>query len=230
MLHEFAAHMCDQLWEPTKRRTLMRACTYKSLQTLTKPALCIPATYKHQSWVWSSGVWVTGTKTDGAPAYELRRHPKDRMLIKEMYPRRLHKETRRCILKSWFHIYQNKRIYHQRNHSDAGICVPPESSSKVWVKLKKKKKTKSLLLWEQVACVFLCFLSPSFQVTLMDRMPAEQWPVRCLTCLTQAFWLTHITGTWRELNYTKHTHTRTHTYLQVDESVIHVFPRFGGKG
>lgn len=117
MLHEFAAHICHQLWEPTRRRALMRACTYKSLQIFTNPALFTPASYKHQSWVWPSGVWVTGTKADGAPAYGLRRHPKDRMLIKEMHPQRPHKETRCCVLKYWIHNHRYKRIYHQRNHN-----------------------------------------------------------------------------------------------------------------
>lgn len=116
MLHEFAANMGHQFWEHTRRRALRRACTYKSQQTFTNLALLTPASSKHQRWVWSSGVWVTGTKADGAPAYELRRHPKDRMLIKEMHPRRPHKETRRRVLKSWILNYQNKRIYHQRNH------------------------------------------------------------------------------------------------------------------
>lgn len=143
MLHKFAAHMCRQLWEPTRRRALT---PYKSLQISYQPSpIFTPTSLKNQSWIWSLRVWVTGTKADEAPAYELRRHPKDRMLIKELRPWRPHKETRCCLLISLIHNYRNKWIYHQRNHifgwkTDAGICVLPNNTAKP-AKISKPKKT-----------------------------------------------------------------------------------------
>lgn len=93
--------------------------------------------------------------------------------------------------------------------------IKPRSLSQTKKKQKQNppKKTQGLLLWERVACVLLCLrLSPSFQVIPVDRMPAEQWPVRCLTRRTRAFWLTHITGTWREF-YTPNTHTHIYKVM-----------------
>lgn len=97
--------------------------------------LFTPTSHKNQCWIWSLRVWVTRTKDPEAPAYELRRHPKDRMLLMEMYPWRPHREPCHCLLKSLIHYYRNKRIYHQRNHifgrkTDAGICVLHDSYSK----------------------------------------------------------------------------------------------------
>lgn len=184
MLHEFAAHICHQLWEPTRRRALMRACTYKSLQIFTNPALFTPAGYKHQSWVWPSGVWVTGTKADGAPAYGLRRHPKDRMLIKEMHPRRPHKETRCCVLKYWIHNHRYKRIYHQRNHKSHwhwDLCAAWFKQRSL-SKTKKKKTSRALIMRAGCMCVSvsICHLpSRSFLWTECQRSSGlwGVWPV-----------------------------------------------------
>lgn len=106
-----------------------------NLYKFTNPAGFLPQRVIKTSAGSDHSVWVTGTKADGALAYELRRHPKDRMLIKEMHPLRPHKEPRHCLLKSLFHNYRKKRIYHQRNHifgrkTDVGICVLPNSYSK----------------------------------------------------------------------------------------------------